>query len=156
MSQSLKGYFDSEKSKLARTPRSIADTAAAEGRGMTEAERTRVSTLLGEAEGFKTRIAGLEENETIRAAIDEMNGPATTRTPSARRRRQVVGDAFVKSQGYRPSRGLQGNSLGAKWTTGSIELPFGTKTTVTEAASPVIQPQVRAASSRPPPSRCVR
>jgi HK97 family phage major capsid protein len=146
MSQSLKGYFDSErKSKLAEATR-ITDTAQNEGRSMTEAERTRVSSLLGEAKSLQTRIDGLEENETIRAAIDEMNtgGDDTKPAERADTGAKSVGDAFTKSQGYQALiEGFKSNSLGAKWTTGSIELPFGTKTTVTEAASPVIQPAVQ-------------
>jgi HK97 family phage major capsid protein len=145
MSQSLKGYFEAEKNTRLGDAKKIADTAAAEGRGMTEAERGRVSTLLAEAEGFKSRIAGLEENETIRAAIDEMNGPAPDQDaeqPAAGAK--SIGDVFVKSEAYTALReGLGNGNLSGNWKSGAIELPgFGTKTTVTEAASPVIQPQV--------------
>lgn len=145
MSQSLKGYFDAErKNKLDEATR-ITDTAQNEGRSMTEAERTRVGALIAEAKSLQTRIDGIDENETIRQAIDEMNtgGDDTKPAERASGTAKSVGDAFVKSQGYQALvEGFKSNSLGAKWTTGSIELPFGTKTTVTEAASPVIQPQV--------------
>ena len=75
MSNALLEYFETEKKHRLTEAKNIADAAAAEGRGVTEPEKVRVDKLLVEAEDFKTRISGIRENETIRAAIDDMNGP---------------------------------------------------------------------------------
>jgi HK97 family phage major capsid protein len=144
MSNALLDYFETEKKNRLTEAKNIADAAAAEGRGVTDPEKARVDKLLVEAEDFKTRISGIRENETIRAAIDDMNGPVNQPNEETPVGAKSVGDAFVKSQGYKALlEGFKSNTLGEKWTTGSIDMPtVGTKTTVTEAASPVLQPQV--------------
>lgn len=145
MTQSLKDYFEAQKKRCAADAAAITDLAATEGRGMTEAERTRVGELIAEGEGFKSRIAGIDENTKIRDAIEDMNTGVNQPNEQAPAGAKTVGDAFVRSDGYQALiQGFKTNSLGDKWSTGVIDMPeFATKATVTEVASPVIQPNLR-------------
>ena len=143
MPQSLKDFFTAEADKKLVEATKVADAAQDAGRGTTPDERTKIAQLLDEAKQHKARAKDIEDNETIVKAIDDMRGPIN-QPPEQAPAGLSIGDAVVKSDGYGALKsGLAGGKLTGSWTTGAIELPeFDTKATVTEAASPVVQPSV--------------
>jgi HK97 family phage major capsid protein len=143
MSGSLKEYFKGEASRKLAEAAHIADRASGESRGMSPDERTKSEALIAEAHGHLDRVKGLEENERITETIDEMTGSLNKPAEQAPDGVRSLGDAFVKSDGYRAlADGFKAGRLSGNWSTGAIELAdFGTKATVTETASPIANPR---------------
>lgn len=140
MTQSVKDYFKAEAKRKLEESAAIAGAASAAGRGMTEEEKTKASTLFAEAQDHQKRVEDLEANDAFTGAIENMTGAMNKAPEQAVPGAKTLGDAFVKSEGYRTLiDGLKGGKLTGKWTTGAIELP-GFKATVTQTASPIIQP----------------
>lgn len=144
MTTSVISFFEAEAQRKLDEATKIKDAADAEGRGMTSDERQKATDLIAESKKHKERAEDLKANEQIGEAIDGMRGPVNAPPEQADASAKTLGDAFVKSDGYRALiEGVKGGRLTGQWTTGAIELPgFDAKATVTETASPVIQPSV--------------
>jgi HK97 family phage major capsid protein len=144
MTQSVKDYFKATAKEKLDEAAKISEAANAAGRGMTDDERTKASTLLAEAQDHQKRVEELEANDKFADAIGQMQGAFNAPPEQAPAGVKSVGDAFVKSDGYRALvDGIKGGRISGQWTTGAIEVPdFDMKATVTETASPVIQPSV--------------
>jgi HK97 family phage major capsid protein len=69
-------YYETKQRMLGllEQARSIADTADADGRGFTPAERTRVKSLFDEAKLLKEQIKGREQDQDLRELINEKFG----------------------------------------------------------------------------------
>jgi hypothetical protein len=111
---------------------SIAERATRDGRSMTAAERTAVEAKLDQVQAGKSELQLVQ-------AVDELNGRyglgvATTGLGTA----GSIGSAILSSPAFadRRRKGFSG-----QWSTGPIEVPFGAKADLTEAASPVIPPE---------------
>jgi HK97 family phage major capsid protein len=144
MTQSVKDFFKAEAKRRLDEAASISEAASAAGRGMTDEERTKASTLLAEAQDHQKRHDDLEANDKFKDTIDGMVGAFNAPPEQAPAGVKTIGEAFVKSDGYRALiESVKGGKLTGQWTTGAIELPgFDYKATVTQTASPVIQPDV--------------
>jgi HK97 family phage major capsid protein len=144
MTTSVIDFFTAEAERKLDAAAQIKNAADAEGRGLTEAERAKATELITEAKFHKERAANLRANDEISDAIDGMRGTLNAPTEQAPAGATSIGDAFVKSDGYRTlTDGMKSGRLTGKWTTGGIELPeFPTKANVTEALSPIVQPSV--------------
>jgi HK97 family phage major capsid protein len=146
MSKEVIAFFKGEAQRKAADAEAMKNAADAEGRGLTDDERTKIGALISEAKGCAQRAKDLEDNAKIGEDLDNIRGTWNAPPEVADVAAKSAGDAFVKSEGYKTlADGLKTGALTGKWTTGAIELPgngFGVKATVTEAASPVVQPNV--------------
>lgn len=142
---SARDFLAAEKDRKLNEAKALKEDADRGARGLTPEERTKAEGLLAEAALLKQRVKDIDDNQKIADAIDQMTGPVNQPAENAPAGSKSLGDAFVKSDGYRALvEGFKSNSLGAKWTTGSIELPgFDVKANVTEALSPIITPEVQ-------------
>lgn len=135
-------FFEGEAARKLNDAEGVKNAASAEGRGLTDDERARVTGLIAEAKSHKDRVADLKANKEIADAIDGMRGPINEPAEQADGGAKSLGDAFVKSSGYSTlTDGLKSGRITGKWTTGAVELPEF-KATVTEAASPVAQSEL--------------
>ena len=144
MTQTVKDYFRAEAQRKLVAAKVIADEASTAGRGMTEDERTKASTLIAEAQDHQKYVEDLDANDRFTEIIEDMTGKSTAPPEQAPASITSLGEAFVKSEGYRALiDGFKGGSLTGKWTTGAVELPgYGVKANVTETLSPIIQPSM--------------
>lgn len=128
--KTVREYFESEIKRLIGQARDITRLAEEEDRVLTDEERMLVEGYISETNSLKARIAEQDSNEALLNAIEgaagTVNGEPTVAAPA-----KTLGDAFVKSDGYRAlkARGMQGN-----WTTGPIEY----KTNITVDGTNVI------------------
>lgn len=143
--QSVKDYLAAEADKKLDDAQAVSDGALTAGRSMTPDERKNVETLMDEAAQLKARVKDMEDSEKIVKTIEGLRGPSPDApvqqgAPGAR----SIGESFTKSDAYQALiAGMKSGAITGKWTSGTVEVPdFGTKATVTEAASPVIQPSV--------------
>jgi HK97 family phage major capsid protein len=145
MTTSVIEFFTAEAERKLDQAAQIKSAADAEGRGLTTDERTKATDLIAEAKSHKQRVEDIKASEQITDAIDGMRGTFNEPPEAADQGAKTAGEAFVKSAGYQSlTDGLKTGSLTGKWTTGAIELPgYGAKATVTETASPVVQPNVQ-------------
>ncbi len=136
MALTARDHFKSEIDRKLGQAATIADTAEKEGRGLTDDERKTSEELLRDVSGLKASIEDIDSNEALKKAINDARGPVVESHEDASDT-SSVGNAFVKSNGYTTIRESKGIGKGT-WSTGAVELPmFGSKTTVTETASPV-------------------
>lgn len=143
--KSAKDFLDAEASKKLDQADAVQTAASDAGRGMTPDERKNVEGLLAEHAELKARAKDIEDNQKIADAIDGMRGPVNKADPTpAPAGSKSIGDAFVRSDAFSALQaGIKSGAITGKWTTGAVELPdYGTKATVSETASPVVQPSV--------------
>lgn len=136
MAQSTKDYFKSEYNRLLAEAQAITDKVEAEGRNVTAEEKTQVENLVAQAQSFKAKLQGIEDNEKLRASIDQMQGAFNAPAEETPEGAQSIGDAFVKSDAYKAL--VSSGMSSGKWTTGAVNVE--TKATVTTVLSPIVQP----------------
>lgn len=143
MTQTAKDYLKSEMNRKVAEAQAITANAESETRSVTSEEKDQVERLIAEAQGLKSKITSIEDNEHLRKSIEDMNGVFNQPPEEAPTSARTFGEAFVKADAYRALK--SGGMKGGKWTTGPIEVDaglFGGKATVSEAASAIIQPSV--------------
>lgn len=125
---------DREVREILGKAKEITELAAAEGRGMNEDEDTRVKGFLAQVDVLKEQRketeAAIETRNRVRQIGETIEIDEDARAgKSDKPRMQTIGEAFVKSDGYKRLRetGFTGN-----WSTGAIELEF--KTLLSESA----------------------
>jgi len=120
MTQSVKDYFESEVQRFVEEARSITRKAEGENRALSAEERARVEQCITETNGLKSRIAEMDDNERLLAAVEKASGVAEAEKTQAPEDALSVGDAFVRSEGYKAliARGLSGGA----WTSGPVEI----------------------------------
>jgi HK97 family phage major capsid protein len=128
MSQSAKDYLKGQRQKALDEAKAITAAAEGEGRSVTDEEREKANALVEQAAGFDAKIKGIEETENLRDSIERMNGVFNEPAEQA-----PAGAKALRTGGF----------SGGKWTTGPVELDFGAKATLTEAASVIVQPDVQ-------------
>ena len=101
MTQSAKDYFKAQAQEKAAAAAAISADANADGRGMTEDERTKASALIDEAQEFHRKAADLDANDKFTQQIENMVGKMTGPPEQAPSHIRSIGEAFVKSDGYR-------------------------------------------------------
>jgi HK97 family phage major capsid protein len=141
---SARDYLDAEKNKKLAEAKSLAETAATEGRGMTPEERTKAEGLVAEATQLKSRVEDMDANAKFVKDMEGMTGTFNGTPEPAPDGAKSLGDAFVKSDAYKTLvTGIKDGSVTGKWTSGTIEIPgFETKANVTETLSPIVQPSM--------------
>lgn len=133
----------SAKDEAVRQMETAMQAATAEGRELTEDERTTVQTHLDEAKAIKARLDNLAGDDTFRAQMEQFKAESATRTASAvsdgetrgRQRLQSIGEQFVASDQYRAN--IRGHARPRGWSSPTIELSGGMRaaTLTTDAAS---------------------
>jgi HK97 family phage major capsid protein len=143
MGSSVKSYLEGQVNARLADASAIAEKAESEGRDMSSVEKAECKSLLDEVQKIKGQVAEIDERESLMKTIEEIRGPAVTRTEKSMEGLSL-GEAFVQSDGY---KAIIESGLGGQWTTGAIELPAamgakslrsGSKATVTEAASAIV------------------
>lgn len=139
MQRSAKDYLESEVNRLVEQAREVTRKAETENRGLNSEERMKVEGLISETNQLKSRISELDDNERLLAAIDNASAVASGTPTVEDRGSKSLGEAFVKSEGY---KGLMARGLIGSWTTGPIG--FGAKVNdgegnaiVAETGSPI-------------------
>ena len=130
--------------------RSITDRAATEGRGLTEDEDGTLQTHLKSVDTLKEKRDEVRAAIAVRERVDaigeamEVDPTGKSDVPEARRFTSI-GEAFVKSDGY---KALLDRGISGAWSTGSIEV--GGKALLSTsgagaetAGGPLIQPDVQ-------------
>lgn len=120
MTQSVKEYFESEVQRLVEEARTITAKAASENRALTPEERQAVEGKITETNSYKSRIQDIEDQDRLVAAIENASAVAAAEKTAAPEDANSVGEAFVRSEGYKGliSRGLTGGA----WTSGPVEI----------------------------------
>lgn len=145
MSTSARDYLAAEAQAKAAEAAQIAETAMKAVRSLSPDERKRVDDLLNEVEHMNKRVADIDDNEKMAERIESIRGPINQPAEQISGGMGVksLGDAFIKSDGYGSLlTGLKSGAITSRFSTGSIELPFDLKATVTTTASPIGQPSV--------------
>lgn len=124
---------DREMREILGNAKAVTETAASEGRGMTEEEDTKVKGLLDQVAVLKdTRAevqASIDTRNRVKSIGETIEIEEGTREPEARPRAKSLGEAFVESDGYKT---LREKGFSGSWSTGSIDVEF--KTLLSEAA----------------------
>ena len=125
---------DREVREVLGKAKEITELAAAEGRGMNEDEDKRVKGFLAQVDVLKEQRreteAAIETRNRVRQIGETIEIDEDARAGKSERPQMgSIGEAFVKSDGYKRLReqGFTGN-----WSTGPIELEF--KTLLSEAS----------------------
>lgn len=143
MPQTARDYLLAEVDRELKQAAEFTAKAEEENRSLAPEEREKAEALVQSAREKRTQIANMEDNERLADAIEKMNGSLNVERETLKGTPEIksIGDAFVKSEAYQAlkSAGSRPNS----WTTGAIEIPWDGKATMTQTASPVVQPQVR-------------
>jgi HK97 family phage major capsid protein len=120
MTQSVKEYFESEVKRLVGEARDLTEKASRENRALSADERSSVESKITETNGLKQRIAEIEDNDRLVAAIESASGIAEAEKSEAPEDALSVGEAFVRSAGY---KNLMTHGLtGAAWSSGPVEI----------------------------------
>lgn len=116
-----------EMRELLGKARSITDRAHTESRGLEDDERTELTGHLKSVDVLKEKKQEIEDAIATRQRVEDIGKSMliepegnTPQPQGGRRNRYLsVGEAFVKSDGYRAlkDRGLRGN-----WSTGAVEI----------------------------------
>lgn len=120
MTQSVKEYFESEVKRLVEEARTVTEKANRENRALSADERASVEGKITETNGLKQRITEIEDNDRLVQAIENASTVAAAEKTQAPEDANSVGEAFVRSEGYKAllSRGLHGGA----WTSGPVEI----------------------------------
>lgn len=117
--------IDMKAREVVAEARAITEAAEAEGRSLTDEEGARVDTLLKSITTLKEQKAEVEAAVAVRDEVDSVGssiivekGDTKSAVPAARRALSI-GEAFVKSDGYRTMRA---RGLSGQWSTGSVDL----------------------------------
>ena len=143
MGVTVKDFLESQIEEKLAEAATIPELAEKAARPPTDTETARVEELLRDVGEMKSQIRGLEKGEELKGLIDGLravgDGPAEEVKGAS-----TIGGAFVKSSNY---LALKEHGFSGSWKSGPIEIPTwrggGQKVTVTEVASPVIQPDVQ-------------
>lgn len=137
MSQTAKEYLKSEMNRLLDEAKTITAKAEAEGRDVTDDEKGQVEKLLDVAAQHQARIKKIEDTEDLRDRVEKISDQFNQPADPDEAEPTSMGDAFVKSQGYRA--GLKGRPEG--FSTGAVPVGqvFG-KANTTTVLSPIVQP----------------
>lgn len=133
-------FLQSEVDVKLAEAKSITDDAEKTNRKLSDDEKHRIESLLGDVTGLKGRMKEIDDNKSMRDRIDAAQGPVVE-THEEAKDASSMGAAFTKSAGFQKlyESVKSGAGLTGKWTSGAIELPWGgQKTNVTEALSPVV------------------
>jgi len=127
--KTAKEYLEAEIKRLVEQAREITRLVDAENRSLTDDERMKIEGLIQESNGLKSKVVEQEQNEALLKAISDADAVASAEPTMVDEPTKSIGDAFVKSDGYKRlrARGLTGN-----WTSGPVEFggkSFGTKLT---------------------------
>jgi len=115
-------YLNSEVKRLIEQAREVTRKAEEDNRGLTDEERMKVEGLIAETNTLKGRIQEQEDNERLLEAISGAGGAVNGKPTVEDAPAKSLGEAFVKSQGY---RALRKRGLVGQWTSGPIA--FGSK-----------------------------
>lgn len=111
-------FLVGEVKRLVDSCRSITTKAETEGRALTDEEKTTVDEHMKQIGSHKARIQEMDDSDALKKAIElaGIPGGEPSEAPSTPK---SVGDAFIKSDGYKnlKSRGLTG-----RWSTGPVEI----------------------------------
>ena len=121
MTKSAKDYLESEVNRLVNDARAITRKAEDENRGLDAEERQSVEKLVDEVNGLKGRLTDIEDNEKLMEKLE--TGGIDHGVPTFAPRGASMGDAFVRSDGYKNlmnRSGGKGLPAGA-WSSGPVE-----------------------------------
>jgi len=148
--KTAKEYLEAEIKRLVEQAREITRLVDAENRALSDDERMKIEGLIQESNGLKAKVVEQDQNDALIRAIADADAVASGEPTLVDEPAKSVGDAFVKSDGYKrlKLRGMSGN-----WTSGPVEFAkgFGQKLTdanlsvesITAAGSTLpLQPQV--------------
>lgn len=138
----INDFLQSEIDRKLEESRQIVDTAEKAFRPSTADEDETVERLLKEVGDLRDQIGARARAEGQKARIEELRGEVIE-APEEAKDNDSIGSAFTKSDRY---QALREAGFSGDWKTGAIELPHwrgGMKTTVTEAASAIVQPDVQ-------------
>lgn len=116
-----KEYFIALVRRLKSEVEAITGTAEDEGRDLNETEKAKVEEILAKIGEHKSEIKRIEDREELKKAIDDItDSVGNTAVEQAPEDAKTVGDAFVRSGGY---KALKQQGLRGRWSSGVIELP---------------------------------
>lgn len=139
MTQSAIDFLQKEKEDKIARAKALTERAQDEGRSMAPEEHEKAKGILEEVKKINDRIETMQANDHMIESIEKLRSsskaPEKVEGPPG-----SIGAAFTKSEGY---TALRASGLSGSWSTGPVELPGMYAATVTETASPVVQPDVR-------------
>jgi HK97 family phage major capsid protein len=140
VASTVRSYLEGQKNEKLAEAASISEEAEKTARGLTELEKAQANRLLEAVDELDGKIKAIDDTEAMRARIEKQRGPATTPIEEGIAGATSIGEAFVKSEGY---RAVKEAGFVGKWTSGAVEFPgTGAKATVTEAAGAIVPPDV--------------
>jgi len=113
-------YLQAEINRLTKQARTITEAADSEARGLDAEERLKIDGILADVAELKSKMGEQEDNERLLDAIDKAGGVASAAPTVAPEEAKTIGEAFVRSDGYKAlkARGFSGTS----WTSGPVEI----------------------------------
>lgn len=139
----LDQFFETEINRKLADAAVLANTADKDGRGMSPDEQAKADGFLNDVADLQKRRDERKANEAFRDRINEMSGP-TEVTHEDAKDTSSIGAAFVKSLAFKATaENFRKGTLTGNWSSGAIELPWGAKTNVTEALSPIVPVDVQ-------------
>ena len=128
----LLSYLNSQMNQHLAKARAIADTADAEGRGLSEVERKEAETELEAVAEFKAKIADEQDKARLREAVDGFDrlqsgsDPNPVREPATATKARTVGEALVGSEGFKllQAKIKSGSSIPKGFRTPEVEVPW--------------------------------
>lgn len=136
---SVRDYLVGQIDKKLLDCKSIQEKAEEQGRSTNDVERAEIEKALTEVKSLRVDVDSIDKDAEFKKAIDDARGPVVDEPEQAAPGKSLA-SAFLASEGFQrvKSSGFTGN-----WKSGSIDYDFfGSKTTVTEAASAIAQPTV--------------
>ena len=118
--KSVTEYLQAQVNRLTKQARDITEAADAEARGLDAEERLKIDGILADVADLKSQIAEQDDNERLLEAIGKASGAASAAPTTAPEEARTIGEAFVRSEGYKAlkARGFTGTS----WTSGPVEI----------------------------------
>lgn len=116
----LKNHFQAEIKRHADAAEAIIAKADEEARELTDSDHEKLEKHLEEAGNFRAQLKRREDHERLQKAIEavQIAGSEPTTAPQEAK---TLGEAFVKSDGY---RGAKERGFKGRYTTGVVEMPF--------------------------------
>ena len=121
MADDVLNYLEAQKNERLNRAKAITDTAKAEGRGLSDTERTSVRSLMDEANEFHGKAEERQETLDLNQQISDLGTSMSTepeKVPSHKAR--TIGEAVINSEAY---AALKATKFGGQFRTGPIEMP---------------------------------
>jgi HK97 family phage major capsid protein len=144
MATSVKEFLEGQVQQKLDAAAGLSKQAESAARPNTPDEKQEIGKLLDDVTKLKSQIQEIDDQEALRERIDSIRGPAAAPIEEGTKGAGSIGEAFVKSEGFKAIK--EAGFAGGRWSSGPVEYEGwngGQKATVTETASVIIQPDVQ-------------